>query len=81
MKLKTKERVRSRVKKSYERAQTPYSRVLAAPQVSKQRKQQLRAKYETLNPAALRRKLNRYYRPFGRRQVIGRLLRILFVWH
>lgn len=59
MKLKTKERVGSRVSKKYDPAQTPYQRVLVAPQIAKQKKLQLRAKYETLNPAALRRKLNR----------------------
>jgi hypothetical protein len=59
MKLQTKERVGSRVKKKYDKAQTPYQRVLVAPQVSKSDKQQLRAKYATLNPAALKRKLDR----------------------
>jgi len=59
MKLQTKERVGSRVKKKYDKAQTPYQRVLLAPQVSKSNKQQLRAKYATLNPAALKRKLDR----------------------
>ena len=58
MKLKSKERVGSRVKKTYDQAQTPYRRVLASPAVSKQSKRQLRAKYETLNPAELRRKID-----------------------
>ena len=59
MKLQTKERIGSRVKKTYDKAQTPYQRVLAAPQVSKPDKQRLKAKYATLNPAALKRKLDR----------------------
>ena len=59
MKLKSKERVGSRVKKKYDKAQTPYQRVLASRQVSKADKQQLRTKYATLNPAALKRKLDR----------------------
>jgi hypothetical protein len=59
MKLKSKERVGSKVTKRYDRAQTPYQRVLAAPQVSEAAKQRLRAKYQTLNPAALKRKLMR----------------------
>jgi hypothetical protein len=59
MKLQSKERVGSRVKKKYDPAQTPYQRVLASPQVSKADKQQLREKYATLNPAALKRKLDR----------------------
>lgn len=59
MKLKSKERVGSKVIKRYDRAQTPYQRVLAAPQVSEAEKARLRAQYKTLNPAALKRKLMR----------------------
>ena len=59
MKLKSKERVGSKVTKRYDEAQTPYQRVLAAPQVSEAEKERLRAKYQTLNPAALKRKLMR----------------------
>lgn len=59
MKLKTKERIGSRVKKRYDKAQTPYQRVLAAPQVSKPDQERLKAKYATLNPAALKRKIDR----------------------
>jgi hypothetical protein len=59
MKLKSKERVGSKVTKRYDGAQTPYQRVLAAAQVSEAEKQLLRAKYKTLNPAALKRKLMR----------------------
>jgi hypothetical protein len=59
MKLKSKERVGSKVIKRYDRAQTPYQRVLASAQVSEAEKERLRAKYKTLNPAALKRKLMR----------------------
>lgn len=59
MKLQSKERVGSKVIKRYDGAQTPYQRVLAAPQVSEADKQRLRVKYKTLNPAALKRKLMR----------------------
>ena len=59
MKLKSKERAGSKVIKRYDRAQTPYQRVLAALQVSEAAKQRLRVKYKTLNPAALKRKLMR----------------------
>lgn len=58
MKLRSKVRVGSKVTKRYDRAQTPYQRVLAAPQVCQANKDALRRKYETLNPAALKRKLN-----------------------
>jgi hypothetical protein len=59
MKLQAKERVGSKVTKRYDRAQTPYQRVLTTPKVSKAAKERLRAKYQTLNPAALKRKLMR----------------------
>jgi len=57
MKLQFKQRIGSKVTKRYDRAQTPYQRVLAAPQISQPKKELLRAKYETLNPAALKRKI------------------------
>ena len=59
MKLKSKERVGSKVKKSYDKPQTPYQRVLQAKLVSKAAKDRLRARYDTLNPAALKRKIER----------------------
>ena len=59
MKLRSKERVGSKVTKRYDRAQTPYQRVLAAASVAAAKKELLRAQYETLNPAALKRKLMR----------------------
>ena len=59
MKLKSKERVGSRVKKKYDQALTPYQRILQSKLVSKAKKDQLRTKYATLNPAALKRKLER----------------------
>ena len=59
MKLKSKERVGSSVKKKYDEALTPYQRVLQSKLVSKAKKDQLRTKYATLNPAALKRKIER----------------------
>ena len=59
MKLKSKQRVGSQVKKCYDQALTPYQRVLQSPLVSKAKKARLRTKYVTLNPAALKRKLER----------------------
>ena len=57
MKLQFKQRVGSKVTKRYDRAQTPYQRVLTAPHIAKAKKELLRVKYETLNPAALKRKI------------------------
>jgi hypothetical protein len=59
MKLKSKERNGSQVKKYYDQPLTPYQRVLQAKLVSKAAKDRLRAKYVTLNPAALKRKMER----------------------
>jgi hypothetical protein len=59
MKLQSKERVGSKVKKRYDKPLTPYQRVLQAKLVSKAAKDRLRVRYATLNPAALKRKLER----------------------
>jgi hypothetical protein len=59
MKLQFKQRVGSKVTKRYDRAQTPYQRVLASPHIAEAKKELLRVKYETLNPAALKRKITR----------------------
>lgn len=59
MKLKSKERCGSRVKKTYEAPQTPYQRVLTCPKVRAQDKQKLKRQYKTLNPAALKRELDK----------------------
>jgi hypothetical protein len=59
MKLKSKQRIGSSVKKCYDQALTPYQRVLQSTKVSKAKKQLLRTRYETLNPAALKRKIER----------------------
>jgi hypothetical protein len=59
MKLKSKERVGSRVKKSYHPPQTPYQRVLACAQVTAADKKKLQRQYRLLNPAALKRELDK----------------------
>lgn len=43
--------------KRYDVAQTPYQRMLAAPEVKETVKERLRTEYLTLNPAALRRQI------------------------
>lgn len=58
-KLIAKERQGSRVRKRYDRPQTPYARILASPHVTKAVKASLRALYPTLNPAALMRTIRR----------------------
>lgn len=67
MKLKNKERYGARVKKSYYAPQTPYQRVLVCAEVSASDKKKLQCQYRLLNPAALKRELDK------RRQELFRL--------
>lgn len=59
LKLVSKERVGSKVKKKYDQAKTPYQRVLESEQVSEEVKVRLRQQYATLNPVALLRQMQR----------------------
>ena len=59
MKLLEKTRIGSKVKKKYDRPQTPYQRVLASPDISKDTKKWLRKEYAKLNPAELKRQTSR----------------------
>lgn len=59
MKLKSKERSGSKVKKSYHAPQTPYQRVLASAEVTVADKKKLQRQYQQLNPAALKRELDK----------------------
>ena len=58
MKLVRKERQGSKVKKTYDKPQTPYARVLASPEVSEEDKAELRATYQVLDVVQLRRQLD-----------------------
>lgn len=57
MKLVSKERIGSQVKKVYDKPTTPYKRVLASPDVNKSDKNRIRKIYGTLNPAELKRNI------------------------
>ncbi len=59
MKLKSKERFGSRVQKRYHAPQTPYQRVLACAEVTAADKKRLQRQYRQLNPAALKRELDK----------------------
>jgi hypothetical protein len=59
MKLKSKERIGSRVKKIYETPKTPYQRVLDSQCVDQGDKEKLRRQYRGLNPVALRRRISK----------------------
>lgn len=72
MKLVSKQRDGSRVKKHYDKAHTPFQRVMASRHVTRDRKRKLEIQYERLNPAALKRKIehlqNRLYKTRSRLQ-------------
>lgn len=59
MKLKTKERVGSRVKKTYDQAKTPYQRILDSGVLTEENKTKIQVLYKTLNPMDLKRKINK----------------------
>lgn len=57
VKLQEKTRDGAHVKRRYDTAKTPFQRLLDSPHISKKIKKDLRAHFETLNPAALRRRI------------------------
>jgi hypothetical protein len=57
MKLQSKFREASRIRRCYDRPQTPYQRLLQSEHLSAQRKQKLRQQYRVLNPAELYRQI------------------------
>jgi len=59
MKLIEKTRIGSRVKKKYDRARTPFQRVLESSFVPKQAKKVLKKEYAKLNPVELKREIIR----------------------
>ena len=59
MKLMTKTRTGSKVRRSYDDPQTPYHRMLVSESVSDEVKTRLMQQYATLNPVALKRELTR----------------------
>lgn len=59
MRLKRKERHGSQVKKTYEAAQTPYQRLRGSKHLPAAARQRLAREYTQLNPAELKRKLER----------------------
>ena len=59
LKLVSKQRVGAKLHKRYDRARTPYQRVLDCEEVSQSAKEQLRQRHLRLNPAALLRDIER----------------------
>lgn len=59
MKLLKKQRMGAKVKKRYDTAKTPYQRVLGSEHISHETKKKLKAEYVKLNPALLKRNINK----------------------
>jgi len=60
LKLILKVRNGSRVTKKYDRARTPYRRVLESKYIDDKIKARLRRRYDSLNPADLKRKITKF---------------------
>jgi hypothetical protein len=58
MKIKEKVKVNSKYRKRYDKPKTPYQRVLECPDVSEEKKNELRAIHQSLNPFKLKRVIN-----------------------
>jgi len=59
IKLKEKVRNGSRIHRSYETAKKPYQRVMESKEVSKEKKGELKKMYQSLNPAQLKRTIDK----------------------
>jgi len=57
IRLKSKERVEGRIKRKYDKPATPYQRLIESNQIAGKTKRELRGIYESLNPAALYRRI------------------------
>jgi len=68
IKLVLKERIRGKIHRKYDAAKTPYQRVMESNEISEAKKKELRAIYDSLNPAQLKRtidaKLNLLYKAY-----------------
>jgi len=59
LKLKSKTRVGSKAVKKYDKAKTPFKRVLKCQDIDDKIKARLKKKYDSLNPAELKRKISK----------------------
>ncbi|MDD5502625.1 MAG: hypothetical protein PHH26_04080 [Candidatus Thermoplasmatota archaeon] len=60
MKLKSKERIGSRVIKRYDSPKTPYQRLLESPYTEEEQKERLRATYKELNVVKLKKQMEKF---------------------
>lgn len=66
IKLESKMRVKGKIKKKYDEAKTPYARLMESDRISAAQKKGLRQVYKSLNPAELKRKIDRRLRELER---------------
>lgn len=59
MKLKEKVRIKGKLHRKYDKAKTPYRRIMESYQVNENTKKELREIYDSLNPAELKRKIDK----------------------
>lgn len=59
IKLVLKERMAGRIHRKYDKARTPYQRLLESPEISENKKQELKNIYHSLNPAELKRQIDK----------------------
>ncbi len=59
MKLKSKERIGSKVIKKYDKPRTPYHRLLEMEEIEESKKNELKAIYKELNPFELKRSIEK----------------------
>ena len=58
IKLVQKLRIKGKIHRKYDRAKTPYQRIIESALTSKEKKQKLKIIYDSLNPAELKRKID-----------------------
>jgi len=72
MKLASKERLGAKIKRKYDKAKTPYQRVLESNDIPRETKKELTRIYNSLNPAELKRnidkKLNNLWKAYENKQ-------------
>ena len=59
IKLISKERIKGRIKRKYDIAKTPYQRIMECKAIPRSAKQELKKTYDSLNPAQLKRDIDR----------------------
>ena len=75
VKLQSKTRAGSKVTKKYDEAKTPFRRVLESEYIDDKIKAELKLKYDSLNPAELKRKISRLQKKLLKLNVLKKKVR------